>query len=101
MVTHSRPLKEKEQNQIKCDGFNRSFKDFLDYQFSNYTKSDESGSSLIDEIAQRMPFQNKATIIPQACQTILTARGKNYNNRPLIAVTRGSGCGKSKLLEEL
>lgn len=73
----------------------------MDSQFSNYTKSNENDSPLIDQIAQQIPFQNKTTIIPQACKIILTARGKNFNNRPLIAVTRGSGCGKSKLLEEL
>lgn len=92
-VSHARLLRKRN---LKC-----TFKDFLDSQFSNYTKSNENDSPLIDQIAQQIPFQNKTTIIPQACKIILTARGKNFNNRPLIAVTRGSGCGKSKLLEEL
>jgi hypothetical protein len=77
------------------------FKSFLDHTFIERKKQFNDLAYLIDSSARNIPFQNKKEIILEACETILSATGKDENNRPLLAITRGSGCGKSRLLEEI
>jgi hypothetical protein len=82
-----------------------NFGRFLEKHFSSWKPFSRGVShenvSVIKDESLLIPFQNRETIISHACETILYEGNKTLvKGYPMIGICRGSGCGKSRMIEE-